>query len=1170
MRPLDPRVLPHLGVARGPLAVVVGGNVLGAALLVAQALALATGVARLVADPSGTGWHAPIAVFVVVLVARAAIGYVVDVAAARAALAVGSRLRDEVLAAVLRPGPSSSGRTRLGELSILATRGVAAVEPYLTRYVPALVLAIAAPAVIVLAIASLDWMSALVVVLTLPLLPVFAVLIGMTTRERADRQWRTLGQLAGHFVDVVRGLPTLVSYRRGEAQAPRIREVTDRYRRANGDVLKLAFASAAALELIATISVALVAVLVGLRLAGGGIELQTALAVLLLAPEAYWPIRKVGAEFHAAAEGTATFEAIHELTSSVPSPTPPSPTATPHDASGLRGDLHLEGVRVTWPGRTRPALAGVDTVIPGRGLCVVTGPSGCGKSTLLAALRGEVAYEGSLRAGGTDLAGLDPALWPRSVATASQRPWLRDATIAANVRIGRPDADDDAIRDALAAVGLLDHVAALPEGIDTALGEDGAGLSAGQRARLAMARIVVSERPYVLLDEPTAHLDPATETAIVAVIRELARTRCVVAVSHRPALADAADTHLALSRVGASPAPVARGSLHLDPDETSRVTPRNASSDGPDTAAPPPDATQGQRERQGRWVLATALGVASATCGVALTATAGWLIVRASEQPPVLMLMVAIVGVRAFGLGRPAARYAERLVSHDIGLRELAVRRAQVYDVLVPLVPGRIGGRRRGDLLTTIVDDVDSHLDERLRVRMPVATAIGVLVAAAFVTVWILPVAAVAAVGTAGVAALLTWTTARRGTAALAPRMISGRADLSTLTLTALTDARELLAWDLGGPVRAEVRRADADLGRASLAVASRIAAARAWAPLAAAAAVAVVAPTGARALGAGEVSAPLLALLLLLPLALIDVVTPLADAGSLRVSTAAARRRIDALGELTAAVSDPSEPVAAPGSADLALRGVSAGWDDRTALAPVDLDLPAGRHVGVIGPSGSGKSTLAAVLVRHLDVRSGAYTLGGTDVGDLRVDDVRARVAFVDDEPYLFGSSVAENIRLARPDADDADVARALLGARLDLWLADLPDGLHTRLGDGGSEVSGGERARLGLARALLADAPVLVLDEPTAHLDVDTARSVADDLIAASAQRTLVWITHDGIGLEEMDAVLQLGVDPSDGTDGTDGTGSTATATRPATGTGTGAGSVPTRGRGAPSPVR
>ena len=489
MRPLDPRVLPHLAPARGPLVVVVVGNVAAGALVVVQAFAAAWLVSGLVAGTDD--WPTAAAVLAAALLARAGVGWIVDVSAAAAAHRVGDDVRSTVLSTVLdRP----TDDRRSGEVAVLATRGVASVEPYLTRYLPALVTGVVLPVLTLVALATQDLLAAGVVLATLPLVPLFAALVGAETGRRAQRQWQVLSTLSGHFVDVVRGLPTLVTHRRASAQTDRIRQVTEQYRRANRELLRVAFASSAVLELVATLSVALVAVVVGLRLAEGGLDLRTALTVLLLAPEAYWPVRRVGAEFHAAAEGTATFEAIHTLTGGVrPASVGPAPARVVP-----AGPLRLEGVSVTWPGRERPAVVGLDATIPARGLTVVVGPSGCGKSTLLAALLGDlVPSSGRILAGDQDLATVEPAAWRARVAYLPQRPWLADATVSENVRLGRPGASAAEVEQALAAVGLdLDPA--------TRLGEDGAGLSAGQRARVALARVLVSDRPLVLLDEPSA------------------------------------------------------------------------------------------------------------------------------------------------------------------------------------------------------------------------------------------------------------------------------------------------------------------------------------------------------------------------------------------------------------------------------------------------------------------------------------------------------------------------------------------------------------------------------------------------------------------------------------------------------------------------------------------
>ena len=1083
MKPVDPRVLPHLRPARWALAGVVAGSTAGGLLLVAQAFALARLVTAAVGGEDLTG---PGAWVLATFAARAATGWLTDRAAARAAGQVGTALRGRLSEAALALGGGPS-RHRTGELTVLLTRGVAAVEPYLTRYLPALVVAVVLPPATLLAMAWVDWPAALTAAVTLPLIPVFAVLVGLATRDRADRQWRLLSSLSGHFVDLVRGLPTLVAYNRAALQGDRIRVVTARYRDATLATLKVAFASSAVLELVATLSVALVAVLVGLRLATGGLDLETALVVLLLAPEAYWPLRRVGAEFHAAAEGTATFEAADALLRE-------APVAVPRDGDAMA----VEDLVVRYPDRDVPALDGVSATFPSRGLTAVTGPSGCGKSTLLAVLLGRL----SPTAGTVTTPAADRIAW------VPQRPWLMPASVRDNVRLGRPDATDAEVWAALEQVRLAHHVATLPGGLDTVLAEDGASFSAGERARLALARVVVSDRPWVLLDEPTAHLDEETEQVVAETLVRLAVDRAVVVVAHRPSLVALADHVVALPAPAPAPAPE-HGPIATRPSAATPVS-TPAIKGGPEPAASP----------RRRLALATLLGALAAASGVALTATAGWLIVRAAEQPPVLMLILAIVGVRTFGIARPVLRYAERLVGHATALRMLAEERARVYDDLVPLVPGRLGPHR-GDLLARVVDDVDAVLDEQLRVRLPVLTSALVVAGATVFTALVSPVAVLPVLGSAlvgGAAALgLSWWTARRAEAAF----VRERGALSALVGSVLDGAPDLVAWQAAGRAADAVRAVAVRLARAAGRAAGGAALGRAVATLAAGVGVVAVLHVAA-----GTTSGPMLALLGLLPLALLDVLLPLADAGQLAVRTRAARERLAALACTEPAVTDPAEPVAAGPGRDLAVERVHAGWGEEAVLRDVGLGLPAGSRVAVVGPSGSGKSTLVALLLRFLDPQRGSVALDGRRLDRLALSDVRARIGLVDDDPHVFASTLRENLRLARPGADDAELLAALDRARLTPWVAQLPEGLDTFLGDGHADVSGGERARIGVARALLGDRRVLVLDEPTAHLDSGTAEALAADVLGTSADgRSVVWVTHGRAGLDRVDRVLRLG---------------------------------------------
>ncbi|MCW2772883.1 MAG: cydD [Nocardioides sp.] len=1076
MRPGDPRLRRQLAPARRELTAVIAAGVVGSLLLVAQAWAVTELVLAVLGDGAVTRWAL---IVVAVFAARSAVGWTTDTMAARAAAVVGTAVRRRVVGAILRDGGSARSS---GELAVLATRGASAAEPYLTRYLPALVLAGVLPCVTLVAIATQDPMSALIVLVTLPLIPVFGILVGLATRDRAESQWRALASLSGHFLDVMRGLPTLVAFRRAEAQSATIRAVTDRYRRRTLRTLQIAFASSAVLELVATMSVALVAVTVGLRLAHGDLDLRTALVVLLLAPEAYWPLRRVGAEFHAAAEGVATFEAASELVDEAQGP----------EHLPRTGPIAVDRLTVLRPGRTVPALDAVSLDMPERGVTAVTGPSGSGKSTLLAVLAGLLEPTSGTVHG--------PA--PSHIAWLSQRPVFVAGTIRDNLLLGAPDAGDVQLWHALRSVALEERIRDLPLRLDTVLGEDGTTLSAGERARLALARVVVSDRPWVLLDEPTAHLDALTEQVVADVVQELGRTRGVVVVAHRAALVALADRVVDLP---APPVPVA--APHASAPRASRPDPVP-------TAAPGP--------RRGL-ALPTLLGGLASASGVALTATAGWLIVQASSHPVVLTLLVAIVGVRTFGIARPVLRYVERLRSHDVALQLLADRRVAVYDAVVPLTPGALG-RRRGDVLAAVVDDVDSVLDRELRVRMPVRGALVVGVLAVAVSAVIEPLATPVVAATCLLGGGLAYGLARVGTDRAERAAVATRARLSEAVVDVTQAATELTMWQAGERAVGAVTAISEELGRRTVSGAVRPASGRAAALLVSGLGVAASALVLAPRVADGSLSGPLFALLLLLPLALGEVTGSLADAGALAARTRAAEERLTALARRPPAVSDPDAPAPATGGSVVRVEHATAAWDDRLALRDLSLELGPGERVAVVGPTGSGKSTLAALLLRFVDPVGGRVRLGDHALPELALDDVRRTVGLVDDDPHVFATTLAENVRLARPEAGDDEVEAALRRARLGSWLDALPAGLESWLGDGHAQVSGGERARLAIARSLLADQPVLVLDEPAAHLDGATAEELAAEVLDGSTGRTVLWITHANAGLDRVDRVVDL----------------------------------------------
>jgi thiol reductant ABC exporter CydD subunit len=551
VRALDPRLLHYARATRTFIWLSVALGVASAALIVAQAWLLADVVSRAFLGGSGlASLRGPLTALLAVVLARAALAWAAELSAGGCSAQAKAQLRGALAARVGALGAGGSDERRTGALAILATRGIDALDGYFSLYLPQLVLAVIVPVVVLAAVLSSDWISAAIIAFTIPLIPLFMALVGATTRERMDRELRTLERLGGHFLDVVAGLPTLKVFGRAKAQAQAIAQVTGRYRTAALSTLRITFLSSLILELVATIAVALVAVAIGLRLLNGQLDFKAALFVLVLAPEAYLPLRQLGANYHASSEGMAAAEQIFALIESPPAARGgharvPDPAHAP---------IEITGLRVTYPDRPEPALDGVSlTVAPGELLALV-GPSGCGKSTLLSVLLGFLTPDaGSVQINGAELCELDLEAWRAQLAWVPQRPHLFSASIADNVRLGDSNASEGRVREALRAAGLEDVVASLPRGADTVLGERGAGLSAGERQRVALARAFVRDARLVLLDEPTAGLDGDTELQVAQAVRLLARQRTVVLVAHRPALAAMADrvVELAAAEVAA-------------------------------------------------------------------------------------------------------------------------------------------------------------------------------------------------------------------------------------------------------------------------------------------------------------------------------------------------------------------------------------------------------------------------------------------------------------------------------------------------------------------------------------------------------------------------------------------------------------------------------------------
>lgn len=527
---MNRELLAEARAARGLFLQTVGLNFATGIIIILQALALSR-IIRIAYFEGGTladvsGWLALLAA----LIGLRALGtWGGAQRAAALAIHIKADLRERLLAHLLALGPVYAQGERSGELVNTATEGIEALDAYFRDYLPGLFLALLLPLTILLLVFPIDLLTFLLFLVTAPLIPLFMALIGMAAVALARRQYAVMGRMSAHFLDVLQGLTTLKLFQRSRLQIETIGRITDQFRETTMRVLRVAFLSAFMLELLSTISIALVAVQIGLRLLAGGIAFEQALFLLVIAPEFYLPLRMLGIKFHAGTEGAAAAKRIFEVLAQPLPPKPEQPQPVPQNPA-----LHFEDLQFAYTGAARPALAGVsfDTA-PGQVVALV-GASGSGKTTLANLLmRFLVPQAGRITAGGVDLMALDPDAWRAQIAWVPQQPYLFNASAAENIRIGRPDADEAAVQQAAQAAGAHEFILGLPQGYATTLGERGARLSGGQAQRIALARAFLRDAPIVVLDEATAHLDPETEAQIEAALARLMAGRSVLLIAHR-------------------------------------------------------------------------------------------------------------------------------------------------------------------------------------------------------------------------------------------------------------------------------------------------------------------------------------------------------------------------------------------------------------------------------------------------------------------------------------------------------------------------------------------------------------------------------------------------------------------------------------------------------------
>ncbi|OFT24106.1 thiol reductant ABC exporter subunit CydC [Arthrobacter sp. HMSC08H08] len=1102
--------------------------------------------------------------------------------------------------------------------TVVASRGLDGLDSFFRDYLPALVATAVIPLAVLARVVWADWVSALIIVLTIPLVPVFMALIGWHTEERIQQAQDGLDRLSHHLSELARGLPVLVGLRRADAQRRALFDVSEKYRLSTAKTLRAAFMSSFALELIATISVALVAVFIGVRLVWGQLSLEDGLVALMLAPEAYMSLRAVGAGFHASEDGVAALKRVNAILEQEPvSDSTADGPAGPHTAHGLHtapaapdAGVSVSGLRVVRGGGRESVGPVTFDALPGT-VTALAGPSGCGKSSVLAVLAG-VAHAQPATACEGHVAGLDVVSGTDAEPHDAAQPRPRGVAFQA------PNFSQETPRDELAlALGAPGQLGATSTeaGID-GVGEDVAALlpshawdrpiselSPGEKRRLAVMRAVTNLRSarqassaargtaaggtrdgqvagLLILDEPTAHLDPVSAQRV----RELIRTEAdsgniVVIATHDPEARAISDAFLTWESAGTAPIytagepaealpgrPVGQGVAQANAVHANGAKAANdagAATDSTGTFPKQTRTTGAQPASTPRWGLpwrilpwgkaalwgAAALGALSVLSGGALTAVSGWLIVYASQQPPIMYLMVAIVGVRFFGLLRSTLRYAERNMTHNAVLAWASRLRVAVWDALGSNILGWQRLNRPGGAAGTLIAEVDEIRDTVPRVIVPIPAAVAAVLATCLASWLVIPslgwmLLTLLVLGLA-VAPLITLAVERRATAVMAEHRVrvaeqTGRIMAAAPDIAAHNAVARHVAWFrssdelVSRAVRREALGSGVGEGLASL--------------------LGGCAAMAALVLGAAAGADPrLLALAVLLLLAVDEPLGQLAEA----------LRQVPVLSSMLASVApylenrsvsaietEPEPHEEAPAGADAAhrvdgvrVRGLSAAYapEDPPVFGPVSGGVEQGEMWAVTGPSGSGKSTMIAVMLGFLTPRTGTVQArtDGAWVTLAQAPDAAAGspgnvseaalagLAWCPQDGYVFDSTVRGNLALGRDKSNpvsDGEMYAALERVGLGPWAAHLPDGLDTLTGAGGRFMSGGQRQRLAVARTLLAGARAIILDEPTAHLGEDEGQALIDDVRSGAHDVALVLVTHDQELAAQAESITRL----------------------------------------------